>query len=68
MGHLNSRLIWHKYAEPYFKEGKEILEIVNITVYDASKNNTIRPQKFCLKTETKRTLCTFLKKCQNSII
>ena len=27
MGHLNSRLIWHKYAEPYFKEGKEILEI-----------------------------------------
>ena len=27
MGHLNSRLIWHKYAETYFKEGKEILEI-----------------------------------------
>ena len=27
MGHLNSRLIWHKYAERYFKEGLKILEI-----------------------------------------
>ena len=27
MGHLNGRLVWHKYAEPYFSEGKDILEI-----------------------------------------
>ncbi|HEV8082394.1 MAG TPA: methyltransferase domain-containing protein [Chitinophagaceae bacterium] len=27
MGHLNSHLVWHKYAEPYFREGKKILEV-----------------------------------------
>jgi SAM-dependent methyltransferase len=27
MGHLNSRLLWHKYAEPYFRAGTKILEI-----------------------------------------
>jgi SAM-dependent methyltransferase len=27
MGHLNSRLIWHKHAEQYFKEGSRVLEI-----------------------------------------
>ena len=27
MGHLNSHLLWHKYAEPFFAEGKKILEI-----------------------------------------
>jgi SAM-dependent methyltransferase len=27
MGHLNSRLLWHKYAEKYFKDGLRILEI-----------------------------------------
>lgn len=27
MGHLNSHLIWHKYAERYFETGKKVLEI-----------------------------------------
>ena len=27
MGSLNSHLIWHKYAEPYFSKGLKILEI-----------------------------------------
>ncbi len=27
MGHLNSNLLWHKYAETYFKNGGSILEI-----------------------------------------
>jgi SAM-dependent methyltransferase len=27
MGHLNSKLLWHKYAEKYFQQAKTILEI-----------------------------------------
>lgn len=27
MAHLNGRLLWHKYAEPYFAKGKHVLEI-----------------------------------------
>ena len=27
MAHLNGHLLWHKYAEPYFVQGKKILEI-----------------------------------------
>lgn len=27
MGHLNGRLLWHKYAESYFEKAKDILEI-----------------------------------------
>jgi SAM-dependent methyltransferase len=27
MGHLNGRLLWHKYAEKYFQNAKSILEI-----------------------------------------
>jgi hypothetical protein len=27
MGHLNSRLLWHKYAEKYFQKAKSIIEI-----------------------------------------